>query len=45
LTNKDLKQLPAIDKETGEVYTGYETPGKNSWQKANDINFDFLKNA
>lgn len=22
-----------VDKETGEVYIGYATPGKNSWRK------------
>jgi hypothetical protein len=22
-----------IDRETGETYTGYSTPGKNSWKK------------
>ena len=22
-----------VDKETGEVYTGYATKGKNSWKK------------
>lgn len=27
-----------VDKETGEVYTGYSTVGKNSWKKIDQWN-------
>lgn len=34
-----------IDQETGEVYTGYTTAGKNSWKKLDNPIEDFINYA
>ena len=34
-----------FDRETGEVYTGYTTTGKNSWKKLDTPIEDFINHA